>query len=47
MSVSESMVIADNHKVALSLFKQAAASGLPEAITHLGHIYETGGFEDE
>ena len=29
MSISESMMIADNHKVALSLFKQAAAAGLP------------------
>lgn len=47
VSMSDSMVVADNHKVALSLFKQAAASGLPEAITHLGHIYETGGYEDE
>ena len=47
VSISESMVIADNHKIALSLFKQAAAGGLPEAITSLGHIYETGGFEDE
>lgn len=47
ISVSESMLIADNHKVALTLFKQAATSGLPAAITQLGHIYETGGYEDE
>ena len=47
LSVSESIAIADNHKIALSLFKQAAAAGLPEAISQLGHIYESGGFEDE
>lgn len=41
------MIIADNHKVALRLFKEAAAAGLPEAIAQLGHIYETGGYEDE
>ena len=47
LSISESLVIADNHKIALRLFKQAAAAGLPEAVTQLGHIYETGGYEDE
>ena len=47
LSVSESLQIADNHKIALRLFKQAAAAGLPDAITQLGHIYETGGYEDE
>lgn len=47
VSISESMNIADNHKIALRLFKQAAQAGMPEAITQLGHIYETGGYEDE
>ena len=47
VSVSESLVIADNHKIALRLFKQAAHAGFPEAITQLGHIYETGGYEDD
>lgn len=47
VSLSESMVIADNHKIALRLFKQAAHSNHPEAITQLGHIFETGGYEDE
>lgn len=47
LTVSDSLQIADNHKIALRLFKQAAATCLPEAITQLGHIYETGGFEDE
>ena len=47
LSISESLQIADNHKIALRLFKQAAAAGLPDAVTQLGHIYETGGYEDE
>ena len=47
ISASESLAIADNHKIALRLFKQAAAAGLPEAVTQLGHIYEIGGYEDE
>ena len=33
LSISESLQIADNHKIALRLFKQAAAAGLPDAIT--------------
>ena len=33
ISVSESLIIAENHKIALSLFKQAASSGLPTAVT--------------
>ena len=28
------------------MFKQAAEGNLPEAITQLGHIYETGGYEE-
>lgn len=33
LSISESIMIADNHKVALTLFKRAASAGLPQAIT--------------
>ena len=47
LSISESLMITENHKVALGLFRQAASSGLPAAVTQLGHIYETGGYEDE
>ena len=31
----------------MKLFKQATESELPEALTQMGHIYETGGYEDE
>jgi TPR repeat protein len=34
-------------KLALKLIKLAAESGHPEANAVLGHIYETGGFEDK
>lgn len=33
--------------MALKLFKQAAKADLPEAITVLGTIYDSGGFTDE
>lgn len=33
--------------MALKLFKQAARADLPEAVTILGTIYDSGGFTDE
>ena len=45
LSVSKSL--GENQKMALKMFKQAASSENPEALATLGHIYETGGYEDE
>lgn len=47
MSASSLNMIPENCKVALLLIKRAAATKLPEALSRLGHIYESGGFEDE
>lgn len=46
-SASSLNIIPENQKVALHLFKQAAMSGLPDAMAQMGQIYEAGGYEDE
>jgi TPR repeat protein len=47
MSASSLNVIPEHCKIALLLIKRAAAALLPEALSRLGQIYESGGFEDE
>lgn len=40
-------VVSERAKLALKLLKLAADSGHPETNAVLGHIYETGGYEDK
>lgn len=46
-SASSLNIIPENYKIALFLIKKAAGKNLPEALARLGHIYESGGYEDE
>lgn len=46
-SASSLNVIPENCKISLLLIKKAANANLAEALSRLGHIYESGGFEDE